>query len=62
MFYEADAWDASAAWYDAEVAENERNGDGAPWSSTPHYERCDENPNPNPNPNPPLGCTRAPPP
>ena len=41
VFHDANAWDASAAWYAAEVAEYERNGDGSPWSETPHYERCD---------------------
>lgn len=39
-FYKADAWNASAAWYDAEIAESERTGDGTPWSATPHFERC----------------------
>ena len=26
--------------YDGEVAENERGGDGMPWSSTPNFEGC----------------------
>eukprot|EP00039_Didymoeca_costata_P007124 m.96550 g.96550 ORF g.96550 m.96550 type:complete len:643 (+) comp13550_c0_seq1:205-2133(+) len=40
VFYEEDAWNASAAWYDAEVAENERKGDGTRWSATPHFQGC----------------------
>jgi hypothetical protein len=40
MFYEAGFEDASAAWYDSDVAEHERNGDGTPWSATPHFESC----------------------
>jgi hypothetical protein len=40
MFYEKDAWNVSAAWYDADVAEYERSGDGTPWSATPHFEKC----------------------
>jgi len=43
VFYEADAWNASAAWYNAEEVEYERNGDGTPWSATPHFERCERN-------------------
>ena len=39
-FYEPDAWGASAAWYDAETAEQERIGDGTPWSATPNFEAC----------------------
>ena len=40
VFNEPGAWTASAAWYDAEVAESERTGDGTPWSATAHYEAC----------------------
>ena len=40
MFYDAGAWDASAAWYTGEDAEYERTGDGTPWSATPHFEGC----------------------
>ena len=40
VFYEEGAWDASAAWYNAEVAEGDRNGDGTPWAATPHFEGC----------------------
>ena len=40
MFHDANAWDASAAWYAGEIAEHERNGDGTLWSETPHYEGC----------------------
>lgn len=32
--------EASAAWYTSELAEQERNGDGTPWSATPHFEAC----------------------
>ena len=39
VFYEEEAWGASAAWYDAEVAESERSG-SEPWSATPHFEGC----------------------
>ena len=41
-FYDADAWDASAAWYEGEAAESERDGDGTPWSATLHFEACSE--------------------
>ena len=40
MFHNVNSRDASAAWYAGEVAESERNGDGTPWSETPHYEEC----------------------
>jgi hypothetical protein len=40
MFHEAGAWDASADWYTGEVGEQERTGDGNPWSATPHFEDC----------------------
>jgi hypothetical protein len=39
MFHEEGAWNASAAWYSGEEAEQERTGDGN-WSATPHFERC----------------------
>ena len=39
-FQEAEFEHASAAWYDGEVAEHERKGDGTPWSATPNFERC----------------------
>jgi hypothetical protein len=32
--------EASAAWYTSELAEQERGGDGTPWSATPHFEAC----------------------
>jgi hypothetical protein len=41
VFHDAHAWDASAAWYAAEVSEGERSGDETPWSNTPHFERCE---------------------
>lgn len=31
---------ASAVWYDSDVGEQERKGDGAPWSETAHFESC----------------------
>jgi hypothetical protein len=39
-FHEPGAWNASAAWYTGELGEQERTGDGNPWSATPHFERC----------------------
>lgn len=39
-FYDTDAWNASATWYNADIAEAERTGDGTPWSATPHFESC----------------------
>ena len=39
-FYDVDFERASAAWYIGEVAESERDGDGTPWSETPHFEGC----------------------
>ena len=38
--FQADFERASAAWWTSEVAEHERNGDGTPWSATPHFEEC----------------------
>jgi hypothetical protein len=51
VFYEEGAWDASATWYNAEVAESERDGDGTPWSATPHFEGCGSKGNNNNNNN-----------
>jgi hypothetical protein len=39
VFLEEDAWEASAAWYEDDIAEHERDGQG-PWSATPHFESC----------------------
>eukprot|EP00040_Diaphanoeca_grandis_P031292 m.186930 g.186930 ORF g.186930 m.186930 type:complete len:644 (-) comp32287_c0_seq1:453-2384(-) len=39
-FDEEDALTASAAWYNSDVGESERNGDGTPWSATPSFEGC----------------------
>jgi hypothetical protein len=32
--------EASAAWYTSELAEQERDGDGTPWSALEHFEAC----------------------
>ena len=37
VFHDVDAWNASAAWYAAEVAEYERNGDGTPRVRRGHH-------------------------
>ena len=41
-FEDAESAHASAAWYEGEVAEHERRGDGTPWSETPGFESCAE--------------------
>lgn len=42
IFRRAEYARASAAWYGSEEAEYERNGDGTPWSATPHFETCED--------------------